>query len=77
VTSKSPSDPELISAAITASGLSARRFAERVLARDERTVRRWVNGDGVIPPLARDWLTRWIALPERTRGRIVSTLETG
>lgn len=33
-----------------ASGLSARRFARRVLDRNERTVRRWLAGDADIPP---------------------------
>lgn len=40
---------ELLRRAITASGLSARRFAEDVMVRDERTVRRWIAGDVEIP----------------------------
>jgi hypothetical protein len=67
-------DAELISAAITAAGLSARRFAEHIMARDERTVRRWVNGDGLIPPQAREWLAHWLTLSEATRQRIVGAL---
>jgi hypothetical protein len=69
------SDPELISAAITASGLSGRRFAERVMARDERTVRLWRAGTTRIPPLARMWLERWIALSDAARERIVRALD--
>ncbi len=38
------SDPELLSAAITASGLSVRQFAREVLIRDPRTVWRWLKG---------------------------------
>lgn len=38
------SDPELLRAAITASRLSARKFATVVLLRDERTIRRWLAG---------------------------------
>jgi hypothetical protein len=37
-------DPELLKAAIAASGLSARKFATVVLLRDERTIRRWLRG---------------------------------
>jgi ribosome-binding protein aMBF1 (putative translation factor) len=67
-------DPELIREAIEASGLSARRFAERILARDERTVRRWVAGDTDIPPIARRWLEGWLALSKATRSRIIREL---
>jgi hypothetical protein len=53
ITSGSPlSDAELVREAITASGLSARRFAALVW-RDERTVRRWVNGQSPIPGTVR------------------------
>ena len=44
-----PSNPDLLRAAIEASGLSARRFAVDVLAVDERTVRRWLAGDRGMP----------------------------
>lgn len=66
-------DSDLIQAAIAASGLSARRFAERIMARDERTVRRWSSGE-VIPPIARQWLEDWCALPERDRVRVILIL---
>jgi hypothetical protein len=68
------SDPELVQAAIAASGLSARRFAERVLSRDERTVRHWSSGTNAIPPLARAWLERWLALSPAARRRVVQAL---
>lgn len=43
------SNPALLRSAIEASGLSARRFAVKVLAVDERTVRRWLAGDRDMP----------------------------
>lgn len=67
-------DAELILAAVELSGLSARQFAERVLSRDERTVRRWSAGQIPIPPVARAWLTHWLALAPLTRQRIVRAL---
>lgn len=42
-------DRELLAAAIRAAGVSARRFAEDVVVRDERTVRRWTAGAIPIP----------------------------
>lgn len=41
---------ELLRSAIQASGLSARKYAVKVLLRDERTIRRWLAGDTPIPP---------------------------
>ena len=70
----SVSDSALIAAAVEASGLSARRFAERVLSRDERTVRRWASGEIAIPPIARAWLAHWLSLAQAQRARIVRTL---
>jgi hypothetical protein len=67
-------DPELIAAAIVASDLSARRFAERILSRDERTIRRWSAGDIAIPAQARNWLLNWISLGSAARARVVKTL---
>ncbi len=66
----------LIRAAIDGSGLSARRFAELIISRDERTVRRWVAGEVDIPPHARAWLARWVALPETDRATVVRILAT-
>lgn len=45
------SDQDLLSSAITRSGLSVRHFAVQELTRDERTVRRWLAGD---QPLAKE-----------------------
>jgi ribosome-binding protein aMBF1 (putative translation factor) len=67
-------DPDLIRAAVEASGLSARRFAERILSRDERTIRRWQSGVIDIPPIARLWLEHWLELSDTTRDRIVGSL---
>lgn len=68
------SDPDLIRAAIAAGGLSSRRFAEALMGRDERTIRRWVAGEVAIPPIARDWLTHWLGLSDATRRRIAGAL---
>lgn len=46
----------LVRQRIEESGLSARRFAEEVLTRDERTVRRWVSGESPIPERVQDFL---------------------
>jgi hypothetical protein len=54
-------DPELLAAAIQASGLSARKYAERVLVRDERTIRRWLSGESPLPKPVRDFLQAQIA----------------
>lgn len=60
--------PDLLRSAIAASGVSARRFAEDVMGRDERTLRRWSSGEVEIPPLALRWLQRLHAVREtRTR----------
>ncbi len=67
-------DRELTRAAVEASGLSSRRFAERIMSRDERTVRRWQSGDTEIPPIARAWLERWLTLSNSMRSRIVGAL---
>lgn len=53
-------DVELLKAAIEASGMSAREFAVKVLVRDERTVRRWVNRDGEIPKVVADFLREYM-----------------
>lgn len=68
-------DSDLIRAAVAAAGgLSSRQFAERVLGRDERTVRRWTAGQVQIPPIARAWLEHWLTLSDPTRERIVGSL---
>lgn len=43
-------DPRtLLRRAIRRSGLSNRKYAEQVLTRDERTVRRWLSGKTSVP----------------------------
>lgn len=66
-------DAELIAEAVTLSGLSSRRFAERILGRDERTIRSWRAGQ-VMPPLLRLWLVGWCALSIRARATVVRML---
>lgn len=41
----------LLQEAIAASGLSNRQYAEQVLVRDERTIRRWLAGVNPIPAM--------------------------
>ena len=64
---KKMTDPELIRAAIEASGLSARKYAEMVLVRDERTVRRWASGKSPIPKIVREMLLAELAKPKLRR----------
>lgn len=52
--SSTVTDAELISATITASGLSVRRFAAEVLTRDPRTVWRWLSGENPLPRAVRE-----------------------
>jgi len=59
-------DADRLRQVIAATGLSDRRFAVRVLLRDERTVRRWLAGDD-IPAVVADELrerplTLWRAI---------------
>ena len=54
-------DTELLAQAIEASEMSARRFAVRVLIRDERTIRRWLAGESKLPVPVRDFLTEYLA----------------
>jgi hypothetical protein len=44
----------LLRAGIARSGLSNRQYAERVLMRDERTLRRWLSGKQHIPAVVLD-----------------------
>ena len=46
------SDAELLRAAIAASGLSVRKFAD-VLVRDPRTLFRWLSGESPLPKAVR------------------------
>ena len=54
-------DLKLLEQSIRTSGLSARRFAEEIVTRDERTVRRWLAGDTAIPAVVVRRLTRYMA----------------
>lgn len=56
-------DIELLKRAIAKSGLSARRFAVEVLTRDERTIRRWLDGDRPIPRVVRRKLLEILGEP--------------
>jgi hypothetical protein len=56
-------DIELLKRAIAESGLSARRFAVEVLTRDERTIRRWLDGDRPIPRVVRRKLLELLGEP--------------
>jgi hypothetical protein len=66
------SDADLVAAAVEASGLSSTEFA-RLTGRDARSIRRWLAG-GTIPPEARDWLRRWLALSASRRATITRAL---
>jgi plasmid maintenance system antidote protein VapI len=44
-----PTPQEILKIRIKESGLSATRFAREVMWRNERTIRRWLNGDSPIP----------------------------
>jgi hypothetical protein len=68
-------DTELILNAVEASGLSARRFAERVMSRDERTIRRWMAGEIPIPDVAKRWLVWFVELSEPMRSRLMAILD--
>lgn len=57
-------DTELLEEAIQRSGLSARKYAELVLVRDERTVRRWLKGTSPIPKAVREMLQAQAARPK-------------
>jgi len=58
---------ELLQSRITASGLSARRFARIVLLRDERTVRRWLAGESPIPKAVVQFLEKPVRAPPKPK----------
>lgn len=47
---------DLLSQRIDESGLTGQKFAELVLTRDGRTLRRWLSGESPIPNHVRDFL---------------------
>jgi hypothetical protein len=62
----------LLKQRIEESGLSSTRFAENVLLRDSRTIRRWIAGESPIPAQVMDWLIEcephpWPPKPRRGR----------
>lgn len=56
-----------LSTLIGASGLSISVWARDVMGRDVRTVRRWLNGEQVIPQSAAQWIAR-VRTVEPVRG---------
>jgi len=62
-----------LSALVADSGLSLTEFAERVLGRDPRSLRRYLAGE-VIPPTLAEWLVA-VRRIEVTRDRVVVTLD--
>jgi hypothetical protein len=58
-----PTDDErlVLEAAITRSGRSVRDFAHRIIATDERKVRRWLAGEDRIPTAMSRWLASYAA----------------
>ena len=51
---------QMLEAALVKSGLSVSKFAEDLMGRDPRTVRRWRAEDQGIPFQARRWLARYL-----------------
>jgi hypothetical protein len=54
---------ELLRKRINESGLSARKFAETVLIREERTIRRWLKEESPIPKMVLDFLANPWEIP--------------
>jgi hypothetical protein len=50
----------LLRLALIKSDLSSTQFAETVLLRDPRTLRRWLKGDSPIPRPVRDYLLQYV-----------------
>lgn len=67
-------DQALLLSLITESGLSLRRFAETVMVRDERTVRRWMAG-APIPRVAVRQLRTLARMPLETLERLAAILD--
>jgi DNA-binding transcriptional regulator YiaG len=53
-------EQNLLERALAKSGLSLRKFAEQLVARDERTVRRWREGSQTIPETALRWMRHYV-----------------
>lgn len=54
--SATPEDVRRLRAAIEKSGLSATQYAQQILIRNPRTIRRWLAGDSPIPEAVREFL---------------------
>lgn len=77
---KAMSDVDLLSRAITRSGMSPRSYAINVLVRDQRTVRRWLDGEQPLPKEVRRRLEHDEASPAELRqllGEIADRFEKG
>jgi transcriptional regulator with XRE-family HTH domain len=59
---------DLLKRRIEESGLSTTAFAERIMLRDARTVRRWLAGDSPIPNQVLSWLVEAWKIPWPRRG---------
>ena len=66
-------DSELLRAAISKSGLSATRFASQVMAREGRTIRRWLAGQP-IPGAAKAFLEAYLRKRDRRKPKTVETV---
>ena len=67
---KRDADRKILEARITESGISAKKFADLVLKRDERTLRRWRSGESPMPDLVR----RFIRDPQPAPWPVKATL---
>ena len=67
-------DRALLTDALLASGMSARQFARFLLARNERTMRRWEAGDAPVPKVVSEYCARFVALSASDRLRVVRLL---
>lgn len=57
-------DIELLRRAIEASGMHPRDFAVKVLIRDERTIRRWLNQESPMPKIVAEFLADYLRKAE-------------
>jgi len=64
----------VLSRLVDHSGLSIAEFARVVVGRDERTVRRWLSGEILIPESAASWLARVVRV-DATSGRVTVVLD--
>jgi hypothetical protein len=62
-------DVELLKNAIASTGMSVRRFAHEELVRDDRTVRKWLEGETTLPAQVRDRCRRLVRNAKRRRGQ--------